>query len=44
LFDFLNERDSKDLGDKEILPTEINSKCGAGTIFEPETNLCILDE
>lgn len=27
-----------------ILPTEINSKCGAGTIFDAETNSCILDK
>jgi hypothetical protein len=39
-----NEIDSKDSGDKEILPTEINSKCGKGTSFVPETNSCILDK
>jgi len=30
--------------DKEILPTETNSKCGTGTIFDPEKNSCILDK
>jgi hypothetical protein len=36
-----NEIDSSD---KEILPTETNSKCGTGTIFDPKTNSCILDK
>ncbi len=39
-----NEIDSEDSMDKEILPTEINSKCGEGTSFVPETNSCILDK
>ena len=33
-----------DSSDKEILPTEDNSKCGTGTIFDPKTNSCILDK
>ncbi len=33
-----------DSSDKEILPTETNSKCGTGTIFDPKTNSCILDK
>jgi len=37
------ETDSKDSADKVILPTEINSKCGAGTIFDTETNSCVLE-
>ena len=37
-----NEIDSVDSSYEEILPTEINSKCGAGTIFDPDTNSCIL--
>jgi len=38
-----NVIDSKDSGDETTLSTEINSKCDAGTIFEPETNSCILE-
>ncbi len=37
-----NVIDSKDSGDETTLPTEINSKCGAGTIFDSETNSCVL--
>ena len=29
--------------DKEISPTESNSKCGPGTIFDEDTNSCVLD-
>ncbi len=39
-----NEIDSVDSSYEEILPTEINSKCGAGTVFDPDTNSCILDK
>ncbi len=39
-----SEIDSVDSSDEEILPTENNSKCGAGTIYDPETNSCILDK
>ena len=35
---------SKNSGDKTTLPTEFNSKCGTGTVFDIETNSCILDE
>ena len=37
-----NVIDSKDSGDGTTLPTETNSKCGAGTIFDSETNSCVL--
>ena len=33
-----------DSSDKEILPTENNSKCGTGTIFDPKINSCVLDK
>jgi len=31
-----------DSDEKDILPTENNSKCGAGTVFDTDTNSCIL--
>ncbi len=36
-----NEIDSSD---EKTLPTETNSKCGAGTIFDTESNSCVLDK
>ena len=35
--------DSKISDDETTIPTEINSKCGVGTIFDSESNLCIVD-
>jgi len=29
---------------EKTTPTETHSKCGKGTIFEPETNSCVLDK
>jgi len=44
--DIIDSKDStiisKDSGDDSISSTEINSKCGTGTIFDPETNSCII--
>ena len=37
------EIESKDSVDKAISPTESNSKCGAGTIFDSKTNSCVLE-
>ena len=39
-----NVVDSKVSEDKATSPTETNSKCGAGTIFDSESNLCVLDK
>ncbi len=36
--------DSKNSDDDATLNTEINSKCGTGTVFDPNTNSCILDK
>lgn len=38
------EVDSKDSNDKEVLPTVDNSKCGKGTIFDEDTNSCVLEK
>ncbi len=38
------EVDSKDSNDKEVLPTVTNSKCGKGTIFDEDTNSCVLEK
>ncbi len=35
---------SKNSGDKTTLSSELNSKCGAGTVLDIETNSCILDK
>ncbi len=35
---------SKNSGDTTTLPTELNSKCGIGTVLDIETNSCILDK
>ena len=37
-----NTIDSEDSSDDTTLPTETNSKCGTGTVFDPETNSCVL--
>jgi len=37
-----NVIDSKVSSNEAALPIETNSKCGAGTILDPETNSCIL--
>jgi len=33
-----------DSNDKEVLPTVTNSKCGKGTIFDEDTNSCVLEK
>jgi hypothetical protein len=38
------EVDSKDSNDKEVLSTVTNSKCGKGTIFDEDTNSCVLEK
>ena len=35
---------SKNSGDKTTLSSELNSKCGAGTVLDIETNSYILDK
>ena len=39
-----NKIESKDSTSEMIVSTESNSKCGAGTIFDSETNSCVLDK
>jgi len=38
------EVDSKDSNDKEVLPTESDSKCDEGTIFDEDTDSCVLEK
>jgi hypothetical protein len=38
------EVDSKDSNDKESSSTESSSKCGEGTIFDEDTNSCVLEK
>jgi uncharacterized membrane protein YvbJ len=38
------EIEPKDSVDKAISPTETNSKCGPGTVFDSKTNSCVLDK
>jgi hypothetical protein len=39
-----NEIEPKVSADKVILQGESNSKCGAGTVFDSDTNSCVLDK
>ena len=39
-----NVIDSKASENEATSPTETNSKCGAGTIFDSESNACVLDK
>ncbi len=39
-----NVVESKDLGEETTVPTENNSKCGPGTVFDSDANSCVLDK
>jgi len=41
--DTSNVAESKIIEEKEITSGETNSQCGKGTVFDPETNSCVLD-
>ena len=34
--------ESKDSGEEITVPTESNSKCGPGTVFDSDANSCVL--
>lgn len=40
----LEDMEPKSSTSEKITPTETHSKCGKGTVFDPETNSCVLDK